>query len=189
MLLLLIFNCCNHWNNSCCYRCHHTDMTSYQISALHFFICFCWFASMLPPSSFTASRIFSFILHYRSAFDSKFIWKRYATFSFIQFIFVMVKDKGIMSIFQGASLSVMLFVLCLNPLSFLLNKWKGYSFGRDRKLQHTHNFFVDDLKLYSQDLNSTKKHSYIITTFFSDIDMRFGEDKCAYLQIEKRKVM
>ena len=139
--------------------------------------------------SFIAPRIFSFILHYRLAFDCKFIWKRYVTFSFIQFIFVIVKDKGIMGIFQGDSLSVMLFVLCLNPLSFLLNKWKGYSFGRDRKLQHTHNFFVDDLKLHSQDLSSTKKHSYIITTFSSDINMRFGEDKCAYLQIEKRKVM
>ena len=97
--------------------------------------------------------------------------------------------KFLKGIFQGDSLSVMLFVLCLNPLSFLLNKCKGYSFGRARKLQHTHNFFVDDLKLYSQDLNSTKKQLDIITTFSRDINMQFGEDKCAYLQIEKGKVM
>ena len=32
-----------------------------------------------------------------------------------------------------------------------------------RTLRHTHNFFVDDLKLYSQDLNSTKKQLDIIT--------------------------
>ena len=38
--------------------------------------------------------------------------------------------KFVKGIFQGDSLSVMLFVLCLNPLSFLLNKCKGYSFGR-----------------------------------------------------------
>ena len=83
----------------------------------------------------------------------------------------------------------MLFVLCLNPLSFLLNKCKGYSFETARKLQYTHNFFVDDLKVYSQDLNSTKKQLDIITTFSRDINMQFGEDKCAYLQIEKGKVM
>ena len=77
----------------------------------------------------------------------------------------------------------MLFLLCLNPLSFLLNKCKGYLFRRARKLQHTHTFFVDDLKLYSQDLNSTKKQSDITTTFSRDINKQFGEDKCAYLQI------
>ena len=97
--------------------------------------------------------------------------------------------KFLKGIFQGDSLSVMLFVLCLNPLSFLLNKWKGYLFGRTRKLQRIHNFFVDDLKLYSQDLNSTKKQLDIITTFSGDKNMQFGEDKCAYLQIEKGKVM
>ena len=82
----------------------------------------------------------------------------------------------------------MLFVLCLIPLSFSLNKCKGYSFEKARKPQHTHNFFVDDLKLYSQDLNSTKKQ-LDIATFARDINMQFGEDKCAYLQTEKGKVM
>ena len=103
----------------------------------------------------------------------------------------LTKDpiKFLKGIFQGDSLSVMLFALCLNPLYFLLNKCKGYSFGRTRKLQRTHNFFVDDLKLYSQDLNSTKKQLDIITTFSRDVNMQFGEDKCAYLQIEKGKVM
>ena len=96
--------------------------------------------------------------------------------------------KFLKGIFQGDSLSVMLFVLCLNPLSFLLNKCKGYSFGRARKLQHTHNFFVDDLKLYLQDLNSTKRQLDVIATFSRGIHMQFGEDKCAYLQIEKGKV-
>ena len=89
--------------------------------------------------------------------------------------------KFLKVIFQRDSLSVMLSVLCLNPLSFLLNKCKGYSCGRARKLHHTHNFFVDDLELYSQDLNSTMKQLDIITIFSRDINMQFGEDKCAYL--------
>ena len=32
------------------------------------------------------------ILHYSSVFDCKFIWKSYVNFSFIEFIFVTVKD-------------------------------------------------------------------------------------------------
>ena len=75
----------------------------------------------------------------------------------------------------------------MNPLSLLLNKCKNYLYRRARKLQHAHNFFVDDLKLYSQDLNSTKKQLDIKTTFSRDT--RFGEDKCSYLKIEKEKVM
>ena len=97
--------------------------------------------------------------------------------------------KFLKGIFQGDSLSVILFVLCLNPLSFLLNKCKDYPFGKARKLQHTHNFSVVDLKLYLQDLNSTKKQLDIITTFSQDIKILFGEDKCAYLPIEKRKII
>ena len=48
---------------------------------------------------------------------------------------------------------------------------------------------MDDLKLYSQDLNSTKKQFNIITTVSRDINMQFGEGKSAYWQIQKRKVM
>ena len=95
--------------------------------------------------------------------------------------------KFLKAIFQGDSLSVMLFVLYLNPLSFLLNKCKSYSFGRARKLQHTHNFFVDDLKLYLQDLDSTKKQLDIIATFSRDINMQFGEGKCACLSTNRKR--
>ena len=91
--------------------------------------------------------------------------------------------KFLKGIFQGDSLSEMLFVLSLNPLSFLLNKCKGYSLERARKLQDIHNVLVEDLKLYAQDLNSTKKQLDIITTFSRDVNMQFGEDKRAYLQI------
>ena len=48
-------------------------------------------------------------------------------------------------IFQGNTLSVLLFVLCLNPLSFLLQNLKGYSYGKSRNHTLAHNVFVDDL--------------------------------------------
>ena len=55
--------------------------------------------------------------------------------------------KFLKGILQGDSLSVSLIVICLNPLSFLLKRVKGYALGQERSIHHTHNFFVDDLKL------------------------------------------
>ena len=53
-------------------------------------------------------------------------------------------------IFQGDSLSPILFVLCLIPLSALLNGiGDGYKLGKDRgKINHL--LFMDDLKLYAK---------------------------------------
>ena len=55
-------------------------------------------------------------------------------------------------IFQGDSLSPILFVLALIPLSAVLRKMKdGYNLGRDRgKINHL--LFMDDLKLYGKDM-------------------------------------
>ena len=90
-------------------------------------------------------------------------------------------------IFQGDSLSVILFILCINPLSFLLNKLKGYHMGSNgnRTCSITHLFFVDDLKLYSANMNNMKFLLDQITTFSNDIGMKFDESKCAYMVIEK----
>ena len=49
--------------------------------------------------------------------------------------------KIITGIYQGDSLSVILFVLALNPLSHLLRSTKGYAYGKNRQHQHTHNFY------------------------------------------------
>ena len=55
--------------------------------------------------------------------------------------------KVLKGIYQGGSLSVILFVLSLNPLSHLLQSTKGYAYGKHRQHHHSHNFFVDDLKI------------------------------------------
>ena len=92
--------------------------------------------------------------------------------------------KIIAGIYQGDSLSVILFVLALNPLSHLLRSTKGYAYGKSRQHQHTHSSLVDNLKLYASDI-STVKRLEIVTTFSKNIGMKFGEEKCAFLQIEK----
>ena len=95
--------------------------------------------------------------------------------------------KYLNGISQGDTLSVLLFVLCLNPLSFLLQKLKGYSYGKSRNHTLTHQFFVDDLKLYASSISILKKQLVLVTKFSKDIDMKFGQGKCAYIKIEKGK--
>ena len=97
--------------------------------------------------------------------------------------------KIIKDIYQGDSLSVMLFVLALNPLSHLLRMRNGYPYGKNRHYQHTHNFFVDDLKLFSTNMNNIKGLLDIVTIFSRDIGMKFGVDKCAFVQVEKGKLV
>ena len=90
-------------------------------------------------------------------------------------------------IFQGDSFSVILFILSVNPLLHLLKQLKGYAADNERNINITRNFFVDDLKLYAGTTNNLKKLLDIVTTFSTDIDMKFGIDKCAYIKINAGK--
>ena len=59
-----------------------------------------------PPSFLVPSHLvyFSFfILHNSSVFDCKFIWKSSVNFSFIEFIFVMVKATLLLTYFRSSS--------------------------------------------------------------------------------------
>ena len=72
-------------------------------------------------------------------------------------------------IFQGDSLSVILFVLSVNPLSFMIKRLRRYAAGKDRKTSITHNFFVDNLKLYNSTTNGIKKQLDLVTKFSQDM--------------------
>ena len=97
--------------------------------------------------------------------------------------------KFLKGIFQGDSLSVLLFILTVNPLSFMLRNIKGYSYRIERTNDITHNFFVNDLKLYACNINITKKQLDLLTTISKDTGMTFGEDKCACHQVENGKLI
>lgn len=43
-----------------------------------------------------------------------------------------------------------------NPLPFLLHKLKGCDCGKHKNCSITHNFLIDDLKLYAHDTNTAK---------------------------------
>ena len=79
-------------------------------------------------------------------------------------------------IFQGDSLSALLFILSVNPLSFLLHKLQGYACGKHKNYNVTQNFFVDDLKLYANNINTAKKQLDLVTAFSKDTGMTFGDN-------------
>ena len=84
---------------------------------------------------------------------------------------------------HGDALSVILFILQVNPVSFLLKDAEGYKLGtkHETKENLSHLFFVDDLKLYANNMNAAKLLLDIVTTFTNDVGMSFGEQKCAYV--------
>ena len=71
----------------------------------------------------------------------------------------------------------------------MLGKFKDYNYGNHRRKTIAHNFFVDDLKLYSSTINIAKKQLDLVTQFSKDICMDFGTNKCAYLKIVKGMIV
>ena len=103
--------------------------------------------------------------------------------------------KGII---QGDMLSLVLFILSVNPLSFILRK-EGYKLGKEKEQREhkqeiektrtnlSHLFFVDDIKLYAWTLEMMRPVLEIVTQFSHDVGMKYGEDKCAYQCIKQGK--
>ena len=92
-------------------------------------------------------------------------------------------------IFQGDSLSPILFVIALIPLSIVLNKSKeGYLLGAQRgKLNHL--LFMDDLKLYAKDIRQLDSLVQTVRIFSNDIGMEFGIQKCAMVELKRGKMI
>ena len=87
-------------------------------------------------------------------------------------------------ILQGDLLSLILFLLSVNLLSYLLSKEKGYTLNVTKR-GILHLFFVDDLKLYASTWIKMMKLLDIVTRFTKDVGMTFGESKCEFQIIER----
>lgn len=87
-------------------------------------------------------------------------------------------------IFQGDSLSPLLFVVAMIPLTLLLRREAlGYRFGREGK-KINHLLYMDDLKLYGKNRGEVEMLVEVVHVFSRDIGMEFGLDKCAVLEIK-----
>ena len=90
-------------------------------------------------------------------------------------------------IFQGDSLSPLLFVITMIPLTVILRKCEaGYSYGNNVKINHL--LFMDDLKLYVKTPNQLDSPIQTVRIFSNDIGMKFGIEKCAVLIIKRGKM-
>ena len=91
-------------------------------------------------------------------------------------------------IIQGDTLSLILFILSVNPLSFLLSKEEAIELTLEEQARIImHLFFVDDLKLYAKNKEKLKALLDIVTSYTEDVGMKFGESKCAYNIIVRGK--
>ena len=91
-------------------------------------------------------------------------------------------------IFQGDSLSPLLFGLCLIPLTVILHKSENaYQFSSSMK-KINHLLFMDDLKLYAKNEKGLESLVQTVLIFSDDIGMEFGIDKSAILVLKRGKI-
>ena len=91
-------------------------------------------------------------------------------------------------IFQGDSLSPLLFLVALIPITIILRTIKqGYSFGKGKE-RLNHLLFMDDLSLYAgSNGNGIDSLVKVVKVVCGDDGMQFGFDKCAELKMKREK--
>lgn len=92
-------------------------------------------------------------------------------------------------IFQGDSLSPLLFIMAMAPISTVLNRMKkGYEMERGEK-QISHLLYMDDFKLYAKTVQGIESMVNTLKTVSEDIGMEFGLDKCARVSMKRGKIV
>ena len=91
------------------------------------------------------------------------------------------------SIFQGDSLSPLLFCMALAPLSSRL-KHTRYGYTTQSSMKINHIFYTDDFKMYAKNNKEQIGLLHTVKTFSDDIKMEFGFDKCAKASFVRGKL-
>ena len=88
------------------------------------------------------------------------------------------------SIFQGDSLSTLLFVIAIMPLNHIVRKCiAGYKLSQlQEKINHLK--YKDDIKLFAQNERELK---LTVRIYSQDIGMEFAKEKCAMLVMKSGK--
>jgi len=89
-------------------------------------------------------------------------------------------------IFQGDSLSPLLFCITLNPLSLLLDHLSGYQATPSKALNHL--TYMDDLKLFAKNDSQLEILLCTVQMFSDDVGLSFGLDKCAKVSVSRGKI-
>ena len=88
-------------------------------------------------------------------------------------------------IFLGDSLSSLMFVLSIVPLSLILKKVNACHKWEKKE----YNIFMDDLKLYVKSEKQTNTLVRTVCVFSTDIRMEFGIKKCGILTMKRGKIV
>ena len=88
-------------------------------------------------------------------------------------------------IFQGDTLSPLLFCITLTPLSLLLDHLDGYHTKVAGQLNHL--LYMDDLKLFTGSDRHLETLLRTVHMFSADVGLTFGLDKCAKLSVVRGK--
>ena len=92
-------------------------------------------------------------------------------------------------IFQGDSLSPLLFITAMIPLSKVLNATKkGYQLDNNGK-RINHLLYMDDLKLYGKNKAEIDSSTSTVYQFSKDIGMEFGISKCSTMVLKHGKIV
>jgi len=87
-------------------------------------------------------------------------------------------------IFQGDSLSPLLFIIAIIPLTCMLRQCDtGHQLG-DGHGKISHLLFLDDLKLYGRNDQEIESLVHTVRIFSEDIGMQFGIAKCATIKLQ-----
>ena len=90
-------------------------------------------------------------------------------------------------IFQGDSLSPLIFVICMIPMSKVLRNAKaGYRLG-DMKINHL--LFMYDLKMFAKSKNEIDSLVSTVQVISQDIGMQFGINKCGVIIMKRGKLV
>ena len=101
------------------------------------------------------------------------LWSTALTVNNVSFARVHI-NRGI---FQGDSLSPLLFIMCLTPLSDILNcTGKGFHISGSSSVVR-HLVYMDDLKLYGRSQAEIESLVHTSNLYFNDICMDIGAAK------------
>ena len=92
-------------------------------------------------------------------------------------------------IFEGDSLSPLLFVICMTPLSRVLGKTKAYYEWGHKQYRINHLLLMDDLKLFGKTTGQINSLVQTVQIVSEDIEMEYGLKKCDILVLRKSKLI
>ena len=112
-------------------------------------------------------------------------WKTVLTFNGQVRDYVHIR-RGI---FQVDSLSPLLYVITMIPMTIILRQTGlGYQISKSAaKISHL--LYMDDLKLHGKSSNELESLLNTVRIFSTDISMEFGLEKCATLAKEKKPTL